>query len=195
MTYFHIRITQKSGGPDPLKLDFNRQDLEQRVLRPYREGRPITISGKTTTTDDIEQVKITTTVQNSAYYRTIAEQKRNSSDVIFTPLEWDIINMGDDVTDDFMTGPPGSGLEERPTEVEAKDLRPPADTREVFVVHGRNLAARDALFEFLRAVDPPSLGVVGSRTVHGQTCPVHRRHSGCRFFSGPRDRRALHPRR
>ena len=152
MTYFHVRITQKSGGPDPLKLDFNRQDLEQRVLRPYREGRPITISGKTTTTDDIEQVKITTTVQNSAYYRTIAEQKRNSSGVIiFTPLEWDIINMGDDVTDDFITGSPGSELEERPSEV--KDLRPPADAREVFVVHGRNQVARDALFEFLRAVD------------------------------------------
>ena len=154
MTYYHVRITQKSGGPDPLKLDFSRQELELRVLEPYREGRPITISGQTTTIDDIERVKITTTDQNSVHHRSIAEQHRNSSDIFrITPIEWEIIDMGDDVTDEFITGPPGSEVEERPAEVEAKDLRPPADTREVFVVHGRNLAARDALFEFLRAVD------------------------------------------
>ena len=154
MVYFHVRITPKSDGQDRVKLDFSRKELEQRVLKPYREGRPMTISGQTTMMDDIERVKITTTDQPSVHHRSIAEQHRNTSDIIrFTPIEWEIIDMGDDVTDDFITGPPGSEVEERPAEVEAKDLRPPADTREVFVVHGRNLAARDALFEFLRAVD------------------------------------------
>ena len=152
MAYFHVRITQHSDGQDPVKLDFSRQELEQRVLKLYREGRPITISGKTTIIDDIERVKITTTDLDSEHYRLIAEQNQKSSGVIrFTPIEWEIINMGDDVTDDFITGPPGSELEEWPSGV--KEARPPTDTREVFVVHGRNLAARDALFDFLRAVD------------------------------------------
>lgn len=154
MAHFHVRITPKSDLQDRVKLDFSRQELEQRVAKPYREGRPITVSGQTTQIDDIERVKITTTDQNSEHYRPIAELNRLSRSVIsFNPLEWDIIDMGEDVTDEFITGPPGSGFEEQSAEVDEKNLHPPADSRDVFVIHGRNLEARDALFDFLRTLD------------------------------------------
>ena len=152
MPYYHVRIMQKSGGRGALKLDFTHQELEQRVLEPYRKGRPITISGKSIVTDDIERVVITTTEQLSSYLRPIAEQKRNSSGVIMlTPLDSDILGMGENVTDKFITASPGSEFEAGPLPIQ--EPRPTGTAREVFVVHGRNDAARDALFDFLRAID------------------------------------------
>ena len=54
-----------------------------------------------------------------------------------------------DVTTQFIAAAPGLALEERSLKEES---RSPADPRAVFVVHGRNTVARDALFDFLRAV-------------------------------------------
>ena len=56
----------------------------------------------------------------------------------------------EDVTEEFITGPPGWQSEELPENV--REVRPPVDTRNVFVVHGRNNVAREAMCEFLRAI-------------------------------------------
>ncbi len=56
---YHVRITQKSGSSsDETKLDLNEDQLEKRFLRPYKEGRPIVIGGKTIPPDDIERIRI-----------------------------------------------------------------------------------------------------------------------------------------
>ena len=66
----------------------------------------------------------------------------------FASIPWDIMK---EVTDDFITGPPGWESEGDPHS--KKLYRPALDTRKVFVVHGRDNFARDALFDFLRAID------------------------------------------
>ena len=150
MPYYHVRIKQRSVGADEVKLDFTIEELEERVLVPYRKGRPITIGGKSITTDDIERIRITMTEQASAYLRPVVQQERDSSVMISTSLDFDIAAKGDDMTDGFIAAPPGSELE--PAPLANTESRPPTDAREVFVVHGRNLVARDAFFAFLRSI-------------------------------------------
>ena len=74
-----------------------------------------------------------------------------------------------EVTQEFITGPPGSEIEAAPQP--NQELTPPTDAREVFVVHGRNLAARDALFDFLRAIDLRPLEWAEAVQSTGRTSP------------------------
>ena len=136
-TFFHVRITPKSrsssGRRSELQLDMSLEEAERRFLEPYRAGTPLAVNGRTITMDDLERITFYESDQRVGH---LAE------------IPWRIVR---DVTDKFITGPPGSVQELHP-QVDGEP-RPPADSREVFVVHGRNLLARDALFEFLRAID------------------------------------------
>ena len=162
MPYYHVRITPKSDQRNNIvKLDLSKEDLEKRVLYPYRKGEPITFRGRTVTTDEIECIRINKTEQDSVYFRSIEEVEMSNTKPLteeemyysepYMPLtEEDIADKGKDVTDDFITGPPGGERDvDSPDE---QQRRPAADARDVFVVHGRNEKARAALFEFLRSI-------------------------------------------
>ena len=169
MTYYHVRITPKSRqsySDDEVKLDLTLEELEERFLAPRRKGIPIAISGKTIAIGDIERIEISETQQESETILPIVErememveQRRRSSGVASAlsdpSASWIIVDKGNDVTDDFITGPPGS---ESDSDVsDEKHPRPPTDAGDVFVVHGRNEQARTAMFEFLRAIGLHSL--------------------------------------
>ena len=172
MEYYHVRITQKSSKlNDEVGLDYTLEDLARRIIEPYRNGRPITIGGKAIATDDIERIRITKTVQESTYLRPIAEQERRRGGVIIPPIsvEWYIAKMGEDVTDDFITGPPGEKLEVASQRIQ--EMRPATGTRVVFVVHGRNEIARKAIFVFLRSIGLDPLEWAEAAHVTGKPTP------------------------
>ena len=105
---------------------------------------------------EIERLTVTRTERDSTHLRPYAERERDkdqdSSVVVFPPIpiEQYIIDMGEDVTDEFITGAPGEDQEALPDPT--GETNPAVDAREVFVVHGRNEAGRDALFAFLRSI-------------------------------------------
>lgn len=148
---FHVRITQASRRTDDeVKLDLSKEQLEDRFLKPYREGRPIVIGGKTIPTSDIERIRITFTEEISTQLIPIVRAERRSSGIItLISDEWYVADRGRDVTDDYILGPPGSGVIER-VEASGPEIQGP---RVVFVVHGRNERARTAMFDFLRSID------------------------------------------
>jgi len=150
---FHIRLNRKSHPThDEVKLDLSEADLDEQFLRRYREGRPILIGGVVVPVDDISYLKITHTENPSDDILPRLRQEREQSSIIAVGLsdEWEVANSGTDVTDEFIKEPPGSELPPD-AKAEAGAGRGP-DPRAVFVVHGRNAAARSALFDFLRSI-------------------------------------------
>ena len=133
-------------------LDLSLEELESRFLAPHRKGRPITLNGKTIPIDNLDRILITVTEQNAEQLHTIIKQRLSRSRVRPAwPVTDNIIAAeGKDVTDEFITGPPGSEKEAAPQP--NQEHTPPTDAREVFVVHGRNGRARQAIFDFLRSI-------------------------------------------
>jgi predicted nucleotide-binding protein len=147
---YHVRITLNSDpGHDEVKLDLTEEQLRDRILTPYEQGRPIVIGGRTLPPDDIQRLRITETEQASeSLIPTVRAEQRASGMITMTSDEWYVAEKGRDVTDDFIKGPPGSGVSKSAGNP-GPEIRGP---RVVFVVHGRNLAAWDALFTFLRSI-------------------------------------------
>jgi len=165
---YHVRVTPRSGRHDEVKLDLSEKELRERFLQPYYDGRPIVIGGRTISVDDLERIRITFTEENSDALFPIVRAERRASNVITTISdEWYIADKGRDVTDEFITGPPGEGV--RATDGGAgPSVSGPAV---VFVVHGRNLALRDAMFSFLRALGLHPLEWTEALLATGKTTP------------------------
>ena len=118
-----------------LILNLDYEELDRRFLTPYRKGEPLLNKGKTVASDDIGHLRI---YRSSKYLG--ASQYRPHH----------MHRIANEITDELITGPPG--WDPAASAMRSGNQSPASDSRDVFVVHGRHLAARDALFEFLRAI-------------------------------------------
>ena len=157
MPYFHITITTKSGSHSPeVELDVGPDELESRFLEPYKLGRPILVAGKSVSTTDLERIQIhetpgdSNTVNAEILTRDRARKIIRSVDTKGRLDPRILSQHGVDVTRSYIEGPPGHAatLQSEPT----KTSQPGPDAQKVFVIHGRNDAAREAMFAFLRAI-------------------------------------------
>jgi hypothetical protein len=109
--FYHVRITQKSYKiHDETKLDLSEEQLKIRFIEPYEQGKSITINGKTIELEDIERIRISRSSQDSKYLIRQLEAEDASSPVLVLcgpSYEWRAADKAEDVTDDFIKGPPG----------------------------------------------------------------------------------------
>jgi len=149
---YHVRITRKSDPNNDLtRLDIPQRELEERFLRPYREGRSIVIGGRTVPSDDLDKIRISRAEQSSAQVIEQLKAEDRASSVIFLTgpsYEWRVVERGIDMTDELIAAPPGGEAASAVLQL----TESPMDKSVVFVVHGRNLAARDAMFAFLHSI-------------------------------------------
>ena len=174
MGYYHIYIEHKTDRPE-IKLDMSEEMLEKRVVTCYSMGTDIVISGRLLPLVEIERVRISRTDKPSNTYRDQANYIYHNEwgDTLYGLLKDETINeiivdIGTDVTDDFILGPPGwKARAEYPNVVP----RPSEETTNVFVVHGRDTQARDDIFQFLRAIGLHPLEWSGAVKLTGKPSP------------------------
>ena len=102
--FYQVNIRTKTGSAhDIRRFDLLRDQLEHQVLRPYRQGNPITLGGKTIQPHDIEQITIFITEEKCEKRDEMARLQLQIQGFKYSRTEQDI-------TDDLITGPPGCEL-------------------------------------------------------------------------------------
>ncbi|MCY3912587.1 MAG: nucleotide-binding protein [Chloroflexi bacterium] len=142
-------------------------------MRPFYSNLPIVINGKSLSQNEIDRIRISDTEQ-SAYemWPTVKrnleadnQRIRDGDDPLTSMMARRypflmqvsdqqvaraIMNAGKNVSNDLLTSNPDSGSTQ--TESDGPELSSQEHSRNVFVVHGRNGAAREAMFTFLRTI-------------------------------------------
>lgn len=157
---YHLRIKPKSSSVEEVRLDLTKEQLEKRFLSPYREGKPIFIGGRNIPPDDIERIRITFTTKGSSdilpmVEEDLARMRKLRGLVTKTSPAWHVANRGQEVTDEFIAGPPGSGLIPGRAFVRSAEagLKISAETANIITrTSGEVVTASGAAIGFLRDV-------------------------------------------
>jgi hypothetical protein len=148
---YHVFVTprkpeDKRAG-EALALDKDAAWVEECVVQHWRQGSAIFIDGRTFAPDDIEKILITKTTRSTRSSRWLMTDARKTPEGPLPPGQ-EIVRGGQDVTDQFITGPPGTSLS---TDA-AKATTFAANRKAVMVIYGHDIEANNALFGWLRAV-------------------------------------------
>ena len=134
---YHIEITPKPHDPphkrEESEYDLSFEELERRFLAPYRMARPIVIDGRTIKADNIHRIGV---------YRS----GREIGHLAGIPMN--MLTDITDVTNEFIGGPPGYGVDESSTAVQ--QARSTTSMR-VFISHSSSdVDVAELLIELLR---------------------------------------------
>ncbi|MCZ2807595.1 nucleotide-binding protein [Modestobacter sp. VKM Ac-2983] len=139
MTYFHVRLSREGEKHDEVTNDITEGQLEDRFLEPYREGRSMVVNGTVIPPDHLTRIRISTSSEPSDVLIQQLRIADASGSTVFLDgpsMSWRAAARARDVTDEFITGPPGQMLTQLATSKEAsKGARV---NNAVFLIHGRD---------------------------------------------------------
>lgn len=140
--YFHIEFVPYEGSV-LYEMDLEEDEVHELAAK-LASGEDISFGGRLVRWKQAQSMRIVRTDERwiPTYERAYAlKQRRNITDMQHT-REWHVFCSGEDVRRSIL---------KTATPREAEGGVP--DPRDVFVVHGRNMKARDALFDFLQAIN------------------------------------------
>ncbi len=107
---YHVRITTKSAPYDEVGLDLTEEELQERILQPYRDGNSIVIGGRTISADDFARIRINYTDESSEQLLPLVKAERRKNTIYSGPPgASEVAKRGRDVTDQssrVQRGPP-----------------------------------------------------------------------------------------
>ena len=110
--YYHVRLEKQPGYET--RFDLSREELELRVLEPYRNLRPIVINGTTIPIADLVRIQVIESDRGSS---TFNEWTKNHAQAGVT--DWFSMEPGlKDVSDEFITTPSMGALPQRTDAIE-----------------------------------------------------------------------------
>ncbi|EIT7136920.1 nucleotide-binding protein [Vibrio parahaemolyticus] len=149
--YYHVTIKPKSDKwYGEYKTDLTREQVVSRYVEPYEQGLPILINGKTITPDDIERIKFYFSEKTiESYVPAIRAEEMNSSVTVIGGPSYTqtAISRSQDITDDFISGPPG--YKKQLQELASSKKGHVLDKSKVFIVHGHDDAAQTKAARFV----------------------------------------------
>jgi len=152
--WFHVRVERgllRQGE----EFNLHESELVERFVGPWRAGQPVTAHGKSFAPSD-------------AKLKIYVGPRLTTSQLAMWQGWLNAIKFGEDVTDEMLAGRSRAQVQRAPRE---PDCDP--DPRAVAVAYGRDDHARQAMFDFLRALDlmPLEWGELIART--GSTSPYN----------------------
>ncbi len=151
---YHVRISLKSQkSSDETKNDFNEEQLQFRIVKPYEQGEPIIMNGKTIQPADIDRIRISKSKETSEQLiEKIRVENRNSSFISIggPSYDWQAAARATDITDEIISGPIGYKKEESSKNKNEEIFKNP--NNKVFVVHGHDSELKNDIDIFLRDI-------------------------------------------
>jgi hypothetical protein len=145
--YYHVRVSRKSRPQEDLvRLDLSRDELESAILAPRREGRPIVLRGTSISMKDLAQLHISRSDQPASALQTQPNIQREIAKhrTYATPDDWLITELSEDVTDEFVTEPPGSieTPQDRVPPLPRPEVASYVDKKLIVAIQARNATSR-----------------------------------------------------
>lgn len=144
--FFHVVFTVHNLSKEIVRLDLSEQQLKEAIVDPYSQGKTFLVHGEIISPSQVRRVQVTRTGQPSEVLRRAVRSLR---DAVIKPDETSedllIFRRGQDVTDSYFSLV-------QPAAASREEMSPMTTSTNVFVVHGRNDAARSATFSFLRSL-------------------------------------------
>ncbi len=109
--FYHVRISLRSDRRhEETKVDMTGEELEERILAPYRGGTTIVVNGRAIPCEDVERLAVSQSeADSSQLIASIKEEDRRSGGFVIggPSYQWQAAYRADDVSDQFITAPPG----------------------------------------------------------------------------------------
>jgi hypothetical protein len=114
-TYYHVRIRLLGGKNCEVKLDMTLDELENRVLKSYRNLKPIVLNGRTMLPEKLERIEVIASMKPSSSAEALTHSNARAGVHDWT-FGWPTAK---DVTDEFIVTP---SVASAPQEIDAIKL-------------------------------------------------------------------------